>query len=131
MGRRRFPRNLTLAATVVFLITASGCSGGDAAATRVVFFAEGEGTTGASVTMRSESGGTIQLDVSLPMRNEDTGEPGLPSDRFKRGDFLYISAQNKEETGSITCRIEVNGKVVDEATSSGAYKIASCQGKVP
>ncbi|MFC5268407.1 hypothetical protein ACFPJ1_40410 [Kribbella qitaiheensis] len=98
---------------------------------KVVFYGEGTGTSGAAVTMKTETGGTIQLDVSLPIRNAETGELGMMSERFKRGDFLYISAQNKGEAGSITCRIEVNGKVIDEATSSGAYKIASCQGKVP
>jgi hypothetical protein len=33
--------------------------------------------------------------------------------------------------GSVTCRIEVDGRVVDTATSSGAYKIATCVGLVP
>lgn len=97
----------------------------------VVFFAEGEGTTSAAVTMRTETGGTIQKDVALPMGNVETGEPGVPSDRFKRGGHLYMSLQNSEAAGSVTCRIEVDGKVIDEATSSGAYKVVSCTGQVP
>jgi hypothetical protein len=128
-----------LMATVVAWITVAGCSDGEpdsasvpvVPAPRVVFFAEGEGTKSASVTMRTESGGTIQKDVALPMMNTATGQPGLGSDQFRRGQSLYLSLQNSEDAGSVTCRIEVNGKVVDEATSSGAYKVATCVGKVP
>jgi hypothetical protein len=97
----------------------------------VVFYAEGEGTKSAAVTMQSESGGTLQKDVALPMADEATGQPGVASDGFKHGAHLYLSLQNSEAAGSVTCRIEVDGKVVDEATSSGAYKIATCVGKVP
>jgi hypothetical protein len=81
--------------------------------------------------MRSESGGTIQKDVALPMGNPTTGELGLATQGFKRGAALYLSMQNMEAVGSVTCRIEVDGQVVDTATSSGAYKIATCVGTVP
>lgn len=94
-------------------------------------FAEGEGTKSASVTLRTESGGTIQKDVSLPMGNKDTGEPGVPSDGFKPGDFLYLSVQNAEDTGSVTCRITAGDKVIDEATSTGSRVVATCQGHMP
>ena len=96
-----------------------------------MFFAEGDGTKSAAVTMRTESGGTIQKDVALPMGNVETGVPGVPSEGFKRGAFLYMSLQNSEAAGSVTCRIEVDGKKIDEATSSGAYKVVTCQGTMP
>jgi hypothetical protein len=96
-----------------------------------VFFAEGQDTESGAVTFRSESGGTIQQDVALPMTNTKTGQPGIASDQFRRGATLYMSLQNSEGVGSVTCRIEVNGQVVDTATSSGAYKIATCVGTVP
>lgn len=102
-----------------------------ASAPHVVLYAEGEGTTAGAVTMKSESGGTIQKDVALPMGDPATGQPGVSSDLFKPGDDLYISVQNKQATGSVTCRIEVDGQKIDEATSSGPYKIATCVGKVP
>jgi hypothetical protein len=98
---------------------------------KVSFFAEGEGTKSGSITMRSESGGTIQKDVALPMGNPTTGEMGISSDSFKHGDFLYISLQNSEASGSVTCRIEVDGVKLDEETSSGGYKVVSCQAQLP
>lgn len=139
-GRRGLHRFMMLTATVSLLV--AGCSGETSPSSpavadpkpgspRVVFFAEGSGTASGAVTMRSESGGTIQLDVALPMTNTQTGTAGLESTLFKRGAGLYISLQNSEAAGSVTCRIEVDGKVIDEATSSGGYKIASCVGKVP
>lgn len=129
---------MVLAATV-FIVPLTGCTGeptsvpvtSAASPPHVVFFAEGTGTKSAAVTMQSESGGTIQKDVALPMGNATTGVPGVPSDLFKRGASLYLSLQNSEGFGSVTCRIEVDGKVVDSATSSGAYKIATCVGIVP
>lgn len=97
----------------------------------VVFYAEGDGTRAAAVTMRTESGGTIQKNVALPMGDAKTGKAGVESTLFKRGDQLYISVQNTGAAGSVTCRIEVDGKTVDEATSSGAGSIASCRGTMP
>lgn len=97
----------------------------------VVFYAEGEGTTTGAVTLVTEAGGTLQKDVHLPAGDETTGVPGIASDSFKRGAHLYISLQNKEAAGSVTCRIEVDGKIIDRATSEGAYKIAACRGQVP
>lgn len=139
-----------IAVIAVAGLTMTGCSSEDepttapvssapttAATSRpdVVFFAEGVGTKAGAVTMRSESGGTIQKDVALPMGDAETGVPGITSNGFTRGAFVYMSLQNKESSGSVTCRIEakIDGqvKVVDEATSEGAYKVVSCQGRVP
>lgn len=137
LHRRRGRVFLTLTGTLAFLLVSSGCSDDGSAsvsgakAPQVVFFAEGAGTASAAVTMRTESGGVIQLDVALPMMNTETGKPGIGSDKFKSGDPLSIVAQNKEAGGSVTCRIEVDGKVVDEASSSGGYKVVTCRGTVP
>lgn len=126
---------LTVTGTIAFLLIVAGCNGDGSASVsgppQVVFFAEGSGTSSAAVTMLTESGGSIQMDVGLPMTNADTGKPGIGSDKFQRGDPLTILARNKEAGGSITCRIEVDGKVIDEATSSGSYAIVTCRGKVP
>ncbi len=46
------------------------------------------------------------------------------------GQFFYISAQNHEDKGTVTCTVEVDGQVVSINTSSGAYVIASCSGTV-
>lgn len=116
---------------------ATGCSGDKAAPPspakppHVVFYAEGDGTTTGAVTLRSESGGVLQKDVKLPMADEMTGALGTSSDQFKRGAHLYMSLQNKEAAGKVTCRIEVDGKVIDQAISEGPYKVAACTGTVP
>jgi hypothetical protein len=41
---------------------------------------------------------------------------------------MYVSGQNATEYGTVTCRIKVDGNVVSQNTSSGAYSIATCSG---
>lgn len=47
------------------------------------------------------------------------------------GEFVSISAQNVDDSGTITCEILADGEVISEATSAGAYVIASCDATVP
>jgi len=42
--------------------------------------------------------------------------------------FLYISAQNCDDYGSVTVKIYVDGVAVKSATSSGGYTIATASG---
>lgn len=83
--------------------------------------AYGSGRTG-MVTAQGPDG-TVQQTGLLPI----TGT----YDTFHSGDFVYLSVQNQQSLGSVTCRITVDGVVVSENTSSGGYTIATCQGKVP
>jgi hypothetical protein len=138
MGRRGL-RIMTLTGTVAFLIGVTACTGpatsnrdsSTPAAKHIVkFFAEGTETKWAAVTMRTESGGISQFTPDLPMVTK-AGDVGLTFDTYPSGSFLYFSMQNKEGYGSVTCRITIDGVKVDEATSSGGYAIATCQGKVP
>lgn len=84
----------------------------------------------ASYTLRSDDGGTRQGDIDLPLRNQN-GTTGLAFTGFNSGDFVYLSIQNGDEYGSVTCRIKVDGQVVSENTSDGGFTIATCQGQVP
>lgn len=93
----------------------------------VTYYVEGSAGT-ASLTMATPSG-TEQATVALPLINT-RGEIGV-GHRASRGEFLYISAQNQDESGTVTCRITLDGVVVSENTSSGAYGIASCKHSVP
>lgn len=70
-----------------------------------------------SVTLNNATGGTEQFsDVYVP--HTYTFE--------KYTDwFLYISAQNQGDSGSVTVTIYLNGEVVATSTSSGAYVIAT------
>lgn len=74
-----------------------------------------------SITMENASGGTEQYDSRrVPYSYEFVAQ---------EGQFLYISAQNNGERGTVTCEIVINGVVEKEATSQGAYVIASCSGR--
>jgi hypothetical protein len=78
------------------------------------------GTTNrASITYENEQGNIEQMDINVPWKKSMT---------VSYGQFLYISAQNDLESGSITCKIIVDGKEFKSAVSSGAYVIASCSG---
>ena len=74
------------------------------------------------VTAGTPGGGTSQRTGPLPITGTFT---------FKAGDHVYVSVQNQQGAGSVTCRITVDGLKVSENTSSGGYAIATCQGKVP
>lgn len=98
----------------------------------VLYEAEGAGARGqrtATYTLRTADGGTQQGEVSLPL-TDTRGGLGLTMPGFSRGDFVYLSVQNGDAAGSVTCRITVDGKVVSENTSTGGHVIASCQGSV-
>ena len=55
------------------------------------------------------------------------GNDQLVDDMFTSHDgrFLYVSAQNQNNSGSVTTKIYVDGKQKKESTSSGAYVIAT------
>lgn len=72
------------------------------------------------VTYTNEDGGTSQLsDVTLPWSVSFTGDTL---------DFVYVSAQNQGETGTVTATIYRDGEQFKSSTSSGAYVIASADG---
>lgn len=96
----------------------------------VVYQADGVGTTEATYTLQSDDGGTRQGDIDLPLMNQ-AGTEGLSFPGFKTGDFVYLSVQNTMDSGSVTCRILVDGKVVAENQSDGGHVIATCKGRVP
>ena len=87
----------------------------------VKYEVRGDGCYRASLTYSNAQGGTEQYDVKLPFSK---------SYLMKLGDFAYVSAQNDNDRGKITCRIYVDGVEWKKSTSSGAYVIASCSGLV-
>ncbi|MEA3475104.1 MAG: MmpS family transport accessory protein [Candidatus Cloacimonadota bacterium] len=72
------------------------------------------------VTYANKDEGTSQAnDVSIPWSYSFEGE----------GDqFVYISAQNQGQSGSVTVTIYRDGKKFKRSTSTGAYCIASASG---
>lgn len=75
-----------------------------------------------SVTLSNADGGTEQSVHNVPWSKKYT---------MSKGEFAYISAQNEGETGSVKCKIYINGVEWKKSESSGAYVIASCSGSVP
>jgi hypothetical protein len=72
------------------------------------------------VTLNNATGGTEQYsDVAVP-------HTYYYSDFIDW--FLYISAQNQGDTGSVTVSIYLNGDLFKSSTSSGAYVIATASG---
>lgn len=123
----------TAVAVIAVIAVLSGCgsSTGTAAESRptVIFDVTGSTQDSASFTIRTPSGGTKQGTFDLPLTNT-TGTHGLRSAGYSSGDFLYLSAQ-LNGSGDITCKITVDGAVIDESTSTGDYVITTCQGTMP
>lgn len=84
-------------------------------------------TRAASITMENETGNTEQFKETTTRNSFDLG-PYEKTFTVPVGTFVYISAQNDRDTGSITCEILYDGVVAETATSTGAYVIATCDG---
>lgn len=67
-----------------------------------------------SLTYENDSGGTEQHEVSLPWSKTYTG---FTSEL----DFLYVSAQNQRESGTLQCEVKIGGRVIYSGDASGAY----------
>jgi hypothetical protein len=74
------------------------------------------------ITYQNADGGTSQLsDVTLPWSLGFTGQAL---------DFVYVSAQNQGDTGTVTATIYRDNEQLATSTSSGAYVIASADGSL-
>jgi hypothetical protein len=123
-------------AVAFFTVTAALTDGDDdaespgvfdgASLTREVIYEVEGSARSVNITIETPSGTSQQNDLVVPIVNK-AGETGLRS-TFTAGDFVYISAQNQGEHGTVTCRITSDGVVISENTASGAYAIASCKG---
>lgn len=77
------------------------------------------------LTYANATGGTEQIDYqALPWKHTF-----LVSQYHTT--FVYLSAQNTGEWGTVTATIKWKGSVIKTATSKGDYVIASCRGTVP
>ena len=74
------------------------------------------------LTYRNATGGTEQNEVRVP---------GSLSFYAATGQFVYISAQNKSDSGDVQVSITVDGRLLQHANSSAAYGIATASGSVP
>lgn len=88
----------------------------------VTYHVVGEGTDSASLTYENSEGGSQQETVRLPWQKTFS---------VQEGDFLYISAQNQDDRGTIAVQIRVDGRDFKTSQSSGAYTIATASGSCP
>lgn len=94
---------------------ASGTVGSIANGKRVTYTVTGTaGVVG--VTYSNAQGGTEQTRVTVPWATDFIGD----ADKF-----LYFSAQNRGETGSVVVSITIDGTVRKTSTSDGAFVIAT------
>ncbi|GAA2782518.1 MmpS family transport accessory protein [Saccharopolyspora taberi] len=89
------------------------------AARHVVYEVFGDGDV-ADITYTDDGGTHTAQEQNAPM-------PFRKEFRLEEAAFqvFTLSAQNAEE-GPITCRITVDGEVIDETTSVGAWELALC-----
>lgn len=123
-----------LVIVLVVIAYCGGAFGGDSgfdptspvvptACTESVTYAVSGSAQTVSLTLQNSSGNTEQVEsVSVPWSEVNT---------FDCGEFVYLSAQNNGDTGTVFCDIRVDGRVIESANSSGAFVIASCSGSVP
>lgn len=72
-------------------------------------------TSSASMTYQTPDGSAQEAGVSVPWSHSFTAT---------EGQFLYISAQNQNDYGTVAVSIKVDGTEVKHSVSSGAYVIA-------
>jgi uncharacterized protein (UPF0333 family) len=101
---------------VVFLASSVNIGGGGEAH-RVVLRVDGS-SSAAFITYNNAQGGGEQVEVTIPWEKGFTVSESI---------FLYVAAQNKNDTGTVNCKISVDGKTLKTSSSSGGYVIATCE----
>lgn len=81
-------------------------------------FYRANGPAAISITYANENGDTAQSD---PEDRQWTKSFEAPP-----GQFLYVSVQNKGQSGGVQCEITVDGVMIKQTKSQGEYVIATC-----
>jgi len=104
---------------IMVAIISSGDSDKKLTSGQVTYVVEGTATK-ANVNYSKDGGSQEQVaDVTLPFEKILEVKYGTP---------LVIIAQNLNDSGTITCRILVDGKEIQSATSEGGFVAVSCSG---
>lgn len=107
-------------APAILFVVLVACGGSSGPSLPSVTYTVSGSAREVSVTYANASEGTSQATVSVPWSHSFTCT--------KSGQFLYISAQNQGQTGTVTVRITKGGTTYKESTSSGAFVIATASG---
>jgi len=74
------------------------------------------------ISFDNGEGGISQMaNVSLPWSYTLSADPG---------DYVYLYAKNREETGTVTVTIYSDGEVFKRATSQGGFVVVSVSGNL-
>ena len=79
--------------------------------------------SGFDITYENSGGNTEQKTI--------TSSSWTTSFTSSSGDFIYISAQADNKNATITSNIYFEGEIIETATSSGDYVIATASGSTP
>lgn len=79
----------------------------------------GDSGAAQNVTYSINQGQQQETNVGLPWSKEFTADQGFQT--------FVVNAQNSG-TGSISCTITVDGKVINQQTSNGQYAVVMCSG---
>jgi hypothetical protein len=109
-------RKLLLIGALLAVTIALGCGLPDPNKTWQINYRVTGSAQRASITMETPQG-TEQHEVSIPWTS--------PTYTFKGMNHAYVSAQNQGESGTVSVVLVVNGSTYKQATSSGAYSIAT------
>lgn len=135
-GRRlaeRFPLPLGVAAVagqaVAMIVWVSHTPGGE---TERAATGKDDGTVAITYILTGDRP-TANIAYDTPNGSEDHEEAALPfraQYRFKKGESMSLRVQNRYQNGPghMMCTIVANGAVVQQASASGKYAIASCAG---
>ncbi|MGZ4476563.1 MAG: MmpS family transport accessory protein [Nocardioides sp.] len=122
--RRPVTRQAALvAATVLALLALAGCGGSAAGGQHdAVLDVRGQGVTSATITYnRAGQQQTQESGVPLPWTQHFTIDSNTSQ--------LEVIAQATGGSGSISCAISVDGKVIASSQSSGQFASAQCLGQ--
>ena len=112
-----------LSFSIFFLIFYSSCKSNDSynSGHVIKYVVSGTAKT-VDVTISGQKESTEQFsNVIVPWHYSFTGYSG---------DFIYVSAQNNGEKGTVTVTILRDEKEIKTATSDGAYVIATASGSI-
>jgi hypothetical protein len=115
------------AASAAALAAAALAAGGTVS---VLYEVEGDRRLDHDHLYDAPTGQSQGTNLAVPLTTENGKTRGIRGD-FPEGSVVYISAQNMGDSGDITCRITVDGRVLSENTASGGYAIATCEGVTP
>ena len=105
-------------AVLFFIVVLAGCVPAVKPDDVVEYRVSGTTPIAGMITIAAKDGTEQYSDVELPWSYSFTTYSA-------RDRFLYVSAQNGMDSGTITVEIVVNGTVVKSASSTGAYVIAT------